>query len=238
MGCDRPGWKEGHPSPASKRPAARSASYPPPPPILVISHGTVKRAEVRSGASSLKAPEGSGPYKGANISVEAKGLELETLLKKIAGSAGKTISVPDYELFNHQVTLKLEQRPWDETLEAILSLRGLGYEESGPTLTVCAASNFYAAQGLKECTRKPDSLNGNSSGGNEPLLANSFTVRHVPVDQAGAEMFRLKSGRGRVRIIGDDIFIKDTPEAVTAMTRLVNNLDNDYRPDSKTQAAQ
>lgn len=78
-------------------------------------------------------------YTGEKITLDFQNTDLRRILRIIGRASGKNIVIPDS--VNGRVTVKLQNVPWDQALELILSSSNLGFEESGNVLMIYELSN-------------------------------------------------------------------------------------------------
>lgn len=98
-------------------------------------------------------------------------------------------------------------------------------EESGDILTVYEENELQKFKDQAKALRaqaERDYMNAYSSTWS---LKKVFTPKHAPVAVVSAELDKLKSERGRVVVIGNDIYVADYPDAVATMTQAFMRLD-------------
>ena len=103
--------------------------------------------------------------------------------------------------------------------------QNLVIEESGNLLVVYGADELDK---IKD-QAKPLSVNPEreySSASYTWSAKKVFTPRHVPVDVVNAELDKLKSERGKIVVIGNDIYVADYPDAIAAMTQAFMRLEH------------
>lgn len=159
-------------------------------------------------------------YTGEKISLDFQNTNIRDVIKIIGEHSGKNMVISDG--VTGRVTVKLKDLPWDQALDIVLASRTLGVTESGNVLIV------YALPGLKD-VRHGDSGGFRSAeemGPSRPLLSRKvFTPRHLPVAEMNRELAGLKSDRGRLVTVGNDIYAEDMPAHVEAMSQLFRKLD-------------
>jgi len=216
------------PVPAPARPSAEAppaAQQPPRPlPGRVIAEGEAQKAL----ESMRKAPEaGPGPaapekvYTGRRISLDFKDADLQNVLRIIAEVSGKNIVISD--AVKGKATIRLVETPWDMALDVILKTYALDKEELGPNILRVAP--YTQLKKEREEARKADEALQQV----EPL-----EMRIVPTNYAKGKdleplLQKFKSKRPEAGILVDSrtnsIIIKDLPEHVDTMERLIRELD-------------
>jgi type IV pilus assembly protein PilQ len=158
-------------------------------------------------------------YKGERISLDFQNADIHNIIRIIGEVSGKNIIVSD--AVTGKVTLKLKDVPWDQALDIVLSSRNLGVEESGnvlsvydlPTLTNLQATRNRAAAERAEVARQA------------PLGKKVFTPKYSPIGVVKAELEKLKTERGKIAAIGNDIYVEDDPGTLATMTQVFMRID-------------
>lgn len=161
-------------------------------------------------------------YKGEKISREFTNVDIHKIIRIIGEVSGKNIVVSDS--VNGQMTLKLKDVPWDQALDIVLSSQNLGVEESGNVMTVY---DLPTLQKLR--TRERVECVTPSRTPNTGLSKKVFTPKHAPIVKVAEELKKIKSERGKMVAIGNDIYVEDEPEAIAAMSKLFISLDQTAR---------
>lgn len=168
--------------------------------------------------------EGAKAYTGGKISLDFQNEDLHSILKILGEISGKNILVS--EGISGKVTLKLKDVPWDQALDIVLASRNLGFDESGNTLTVYDLPTLQMVRDSRERERQRVQEREQKAKLNPPpLIKKVFSLKYVPVDTVAAELSKLKSLRGKLTVIGNDIYIEDEPGAVATMTQKFMRLD-------------
>jgi len=158
-------------------------------------------------------------YKGEKMSIDVQNEEIPNILKMISEFSGKTIAVS--EAVSGRVTLKLKDVPWDQALDIVLSARNLGVEESGDVLTVNDLPTF----GLRPHSHTKLADERVAARHLAPLEKKVFIPKYAPIGQVATELNKLKTERGKIVSIGNDIYVEDKPEAIEAMSKAFINID-------------
>jgi len=153
-------------------------------------------------------------YTGERISLDFQNADLGNVIRIISDVSGKKILLS--ENVGGKITLKLRDVPWDQALDIILTSQNLEIDDSGGILTVYDLYTFYKIQD----NRKAAEPNKSAEIAATPrLMRKVFTSKYAPASLVAEELNKLKSERGKIRVIGNDLYIEDEPEAIAAMTQ-------------------
>ncbi len=158
-------------------------------------------------------------YTGERISLDFQNAELHNIIRIIGEVSGRNIVVSD--AVTGKVTLKLKDVPWDQALDIVLAARNLGVEESGNVLTVYDLNTLRAIRAGRDQAaaeaRARDAL--------MPLAKKVFTPKYAPVGQVAMELDKIKTVRGKIVTIGNDIYAEDEPGALATMSQIFLRVD-------------
>jgi type IV pilus assembly protein PilQ len=166
-------------------------------------------------------------YTGKKMSLDFQNADIHNILRLIGEVSGKNVVVSDR--VTGRVTLKLEEVPWDQALDVILSSNQLGMVESGNVIRVDTISTLLdeKSQIVAEHTKETE-LQATA-----PLQKKVFTPKYRSAPDIGKEMEKLFAAaggtqtakRGRVAIIGNDIFVEADDETMPQMADIFTKLD-------------
>ena len=153
-------------------------------------------------------------YKGAKISLDFQNADIHNILRLIGEVSGKNVVVSDK--VNGKVTLKLKDVPWDQALDIVLAANQLGVVESGNVLRIDKAEFLRAEKELqiKEMAQVQERAKS------VPLMKKIFTPRYAAVANMKTELEKLKSERGKITVIGNDVFVEDEPSILETMAEV------------------
>lgn len=161
-------------------------------------------------------------HAGEKNPLEFKDAEIQSVIKTIGEVSGRHIVVADH--VRGKISVQLNNVPWDQALELILS--SLGLEESGSVMTV------YSQAALQRIPTGPDP--GPSRADQVPQAPRpakkKCTSRQGAVSKVAGAFNKLKSEGGKIVVVGDDIYVEDEPEAIAAMARSFIHLDRAVEP--------
>ena len=158
-------------------------------------------------------------YTGERISLDFQNAEIHNIIRIIGEVSGKNIIVSD--AVSGRVTLKLKDVPWDQALDIVLAARNLGVEESGNVLTVYdlpTLNNIRAGRERLAAERA-------AAQAQAPLSKKVFTPKYAPIGTVTSELIKLKSSRGKIVSIGNDIYVEDEPGAIATMSQIFLRID-------------
>ena len=159
-------------------------------------------------------------FTGKKITIDVNNMEIHKLIQMISEVADKDILVPDF--LNDKITLKLEDVPWDQALDIVLSPRNLEFEESGGVLTIYDSATL---KNIKAGREKIQSERRSTIPSGGPLAKKVFTPKYAPVSLMLDELRKHKSERGKIVGIENDIYVEDWPEAIAAMSEAALRID-------------
>ena len=163
-------------------------------------------------------------YTGERLTLNFQDIETRAVLQLLADTSGLNIVVSDTVQGN--VTLRLQNVPWDQALDILLTTKGLDMRRNGNVIIVAPAeeiaareqAEFEAVQALQEL---------------EPLRAEFIQVNYAKASelaeliQGGGGTNALLSERGSVAIHAptNTLLVNDTSTSLANVRRLVTTLD-------------
>ena len=134
-----------------------------------------------------KLTQGVG-YSGQKLSLNFQNIEIRALLQVIADFTNFNIVTSDSVAGN--VTLRLQDVPWDQALDIILQSKGLGLRKNGNVLWIAPKDEILAKEKLeREANAALETL--------EPLRTQSFQLNYAKA----ADVARQLSGLGAVGVV-------------------------------------
>jgi type IV pilus assembly protein PilQ len=109
-------------------------------------------AQAAAQAGSL----GGTTYKGQKISLNFQNIDVRAVLQILADASGKNIVVSDSVRGN--ITLRLQDVPWDEALEIILHSKGLAVRQYGNVMMVGTANEIAAQEAAESAAQEAEPL--------------------------------------------------------------------------------
>lgn len=182
-------------------------------------------SEVNLDENTYRAAHYDSPklYTGEKISLDFQNAELHNIIRIIGEVSGKNIVVSD--AVAGRVTLKLRDVPWDQALDIVLASRNLGVEESGNVLTI------YDLPTLNSIRAGRDQLAAEraAQAAQMPLAKKVFTPKYAPIGMVAGELDKLKTSRGKIVSIGNDIYVEDEPGSISTMSQIFMRIDRAAR---------
>lgn len=168
-----------------------------------------------------RAPHYENPkiYIGERISLDFQNADVHNIIRIIGEVSGKNIVVSD--AVTGKVTLKLSDVPWDQALDIVLSTRNLGVEEAGNVLTIYDLPTLNSIQAGRQRLISERA----TAQALAPLAKKIFTPKYSPLSMVTTELTKLKSDRGKIVSIGNDIYVEDDPGILATMTQLFMKID-------------
>ena len=134
--------------------AAKSASTPTGARIVVAAAGEYEQMayqtdrdyvlEVRPRPKAAVADPAKKEYKGERLTLNFQDIETRAVLQLLAETSGQNIVVSDTVQGN--VTLRLQNVPWDQALDIVLRTKGLDKRQEGNVIYVAPAEELAARE--------------------------------------------------------------------------------------------
>lgn len=162
-------------------------------------------------------------YSGERLTLSFQDIETRAVLQLLADVSGRNIIVSDSVAGN--VTLRLQNVPWDQALDIVLATKGLDMRENGGVIIVAPADEI-AAREKADLEARKDILEL------EPLFSEYLQVNYAKAADL-AELMKggkgnsLLSERGTVAIDErtNTLLVKDVSDHIAQIRRLVSTLD-------------
>lgn len=164
---------------------------------------------------------GAKKYVGKRISINVKEMGVANLLKMIADSSGFNIILSDKTLARPNMTLTLNNIPWDQALDTILNLGKLVASKNGNILLVKTIEEATDERKLEEDARLQKSKK-------EPLVTKIFPISFADIKELSTLLGQYTTPeRGGISIDNrtNSVIVKDTVEVVDRMRKIVEELD-------------
>ena len=197
----------------AKKETVKKPAAPPPAPA--------RPATLRKPPRKARAMPGPEKYKGRKISLDFKDADIQNVLRLIAEVSGKNIVISD--AVQGKVTIRLLNVPWDQALDVVLKTYALDKEELAPDILRVAPYTQLKTE-RDEALRAAKALEQIES-----LLTKVVPVNYAKADQLRGLLEKIKSTRPDAGILVDvrtnSLVLKDLPQNIDQMTRLVLELD-------------
>lgn len=183
---------------------------------------TVEVKEIKEEVSELDKRRKQG-YTGARISLNFQDIQVRAVLQLLADIAGKNLVASD--TVGGNVTLRLEDVPWDQALDIVLSTRGLGKREEGNVMWVAPAAEL--AERERQQLEAMQQLQELAPLYTEYMGINFAQASDIAALLSGQEGNRLLTERGHVSIDArtNTLIINDTEGKLAEVRELVKILD-------------
>ncbi len=187
----------------------------------VVEVSPVKPAAQAPGAAEVKKS-----YSGERLTLNFQNISTRAVLQLLADASGQNIVVSDSVTGN--VTLRLQNVPWDQALDIVLTTKGLGKRQDGNVIIVAPAEELAARE-------KADLASQKDIQQLEPLHSEFLQVNYAKASdiaallkgKGGGNASSVLSSRGTVAV--DDrtntLLVQDTDERLSDVRRLVSTLD-------------
>ncbi|MEO6544132.1 MAG: type IV pilus secretin PilQ [Nitrospiraceae bacterium] len=161
---------------------------------------------------------GETRYIGRRISLDFQQADISNVLRLIAEVSGFNMVVG--EGVKSKVTMKLVSVPWDQALDMILKMNGLGKIRQGNILWIDSLANI-AKQQNEETQAKDAKMKA------EDLVDRVFYVRNLQAQELMTSLRQYLSPRGLMQVSQgtNALIVRDTETKIAVMKQLVDGLD-------------
>lgn len=162
-------------------------------------------------------------YTGQKISLNFQSIDLRAVLAILADSSGKNLVVSDS--VNGNITLRLQDVPWDQALDIILRTKGLATRQFGNVMMVGTANEISNQEQAEAAAQQ-------SLEQVEPLESAFIQVNYAKagdlltlIKGTGTNSMVTKRGSVSVDDRTNTLLVQDTAESVASIRNLVQRLD-------------
>ncbi|HJT20388.1 MAG TPA: type IV pilus secretin PilQ [Nitrospira sp.] len=161
---------------------------------------------------------GETRYVGRRISLDFQQADISNVLRLIAEVSGFNIVVG--EGIKSKVTMKLVGVPWDQALDMILKMNGLGKIKQGNILWIDTLANI-AKQEDEEARVKTSKIQA------EPLVDRVFYIRNLQAQELMTSLRQNLSPRGRIQVsqTSNALIVQDAESQINILKGLIEGLD-------------
>jgi type IV pilus assembly protein PilQ len=161
---------------------------------------------------------GETRYIGRRISLDFQQADISNVLRLIAEVSGFNMVVG--EGVKSKVTMKLVSVPWDQALDMILKMNGLGKIRQSNILWIDSLANI-AKQQNEEASAKDAKVKA------EELVDRVFYIRNLPAMELMTSLRQYLGPRGLMQMsVGSNaLIVRDTETKIGVMKQLVDGLD-------------
>ena len=161
---------------------------------------------------------GETHYIGRRISLDFQQADISNVLRLIAEVSGFNMVVG--EGVKSKVTMKLVSVPWDQALDMILKMNGLGKIREGNILWIDTLANI-AKQQNEEAQAKDAKVKA------EELVDRVFYIRNLQAMELMTSLRQYLSPRGLMQMSqgSNALIVRDTESKIGVMKQLIDGLD-------------
>ncbi len=181
---------------------------------------TLEVAPVRDDAAALRNVKKA--YVGEPISLNFQSIEVRAVLQLLADFTGKNLVAADTVTGN--ITLRLQNVPWDQALDIILTTKGLGKREDGNVMWIAPAEEITAReQAESEARQKLEEL--------APLYTEFMPVNFAKATEVAgllkSDEHKVLTERGNVTVDErtNTLIVNDTEQKLAEIRELMKVLD-------------
>jgi type IV pilus assembly protein PilQ len=179
--------------------------------------------EVRPRPKSAVVDPTKKEYKGERLTLNFQDIETRAVLQLLAETSGQNIVVSDTVQGN--VTLRLQNVPWDQALDIVLRTKGLDKRQEGNVIYVAPAEELAARE--KQLLESQKAMTELSPVRTEYLQVNYAKASDLASLIKSQGKTSLLSDRGSVSIDErtNTLLLQDTADRLADIRRLVSTLD-------------
>lgn len=161
-------------------------------------------------------------YVGQRLSLNFQSIPIRSVLQLLAQFANVNMVVSDSVIGD--ITLRLQNVPWDQALDIIMQTRGLGEQKIGDTYIIAPASEI--AKQEKEALQTQQQIQVL-----EPLQSELIQINYGKASEIAALLKStnqsILTDRGSVSVDArtNTIWVQDTPQTLAQVRKLVSELD-------------
>lgn len=186
--------------------------------VQMTAESDVKKEEKRNDEPESEVVTGQSRYVGRRISLDFQQADISNVLRLIAEVSGFNIVVG--EGVKNKVTMKLANVPWDQALDMLLKMNGLGMIRQGNIVWVDTLTNI-AKQQDDEARAKESKAKA------EPIVTRVFYIRNLNAQEVQQSLRQYMSPRGVMNFsqASNALIVSDTESRIAVMRQLVDGLD-------------
>ena len=162
-------------------------------------------------------------YTGQKISLNFQSIDIRAVLQILADASGKNVVVSDS--VNGNITLRLQDVPWDQALDIILKTKGLATRQYGNVLMVGTAGEVSTQEQAEAAAQQ-------SLAQVEPLESAFIQVNYAKaldlqtlVKGSGENSMLSKRGSVTVDVRTNTLLVQDTASNINNIRNMVERLD-------------
>ncbi len=161
---------------------------------------------------------GQTRYVGRRISLDFQQADITNILRLIAEVSGFNIVVG--EGVKSKVTMRIVSVPWDQALDMLLRMNGLGMIRQGTIVWVDSLANI-AKQQDEEARAKDAKIKA------EELVDRVFYIRNLQAQELQTSLRQYVSPRGVIQVSqgSNALIVRDTESKIVIIRQLVEGLD-------------
>ncbi len=162
-------------------------------------------------------------YKGDKLSLNFQNIEVRAVLQLIADFTNLNLVASD--TVGGDLTLRLQNVPWDQALDIVLKAKGLDKRLQGNVLTVAPAAEIAARE--REQLENEKQIRELAPVYTDLVQINYADAAEIAAVIQGAEGTTLLTDRGSVQVVSrtNSLLIKDTQDKLDELRELMEQLD-------------
>ncbi|MET4695802.1 type IV pilus secretin PilQ [Endozoicomonas lisbonensis] len=162
-------------------------------------------------------------YKGDKLSLNFQDIKVREVLQLIADFTDLNLVASDTVTGN--VTLRLQNVPWDQALDIVLKAKGLDKRQEGNVLTVAPAEEIAARE--RQQLENDKQIRELAPVYTDLIQINYADAKEIADVLSGSDDSGLLTDRGSVQVVDrtNSLLVKDTQEKLDEIRALITRLD-------------
>jgi type IV pilus assembly protein PilQ len=168
-------------------------------------------------------------YTGKRISLDLQEADVKHVLRLLANISGNNLVMSDQ--VQGQITLKLDDVPWDQALDIVLQQMNLEVVQQGNIMRIMTAQQYQQEQQRKLERIQARKEAQQSRKELEPLQTEYIQVNYSKAGQMQSQIQQFLSDRGQVSVDQrtNQLIVSDTSENIDKVRSVVRKLDRPER---------
>jgi type IV pilus assembly protein PilQ len=168
-------------------------------------------------------------YTGKRISLDLQEADVKHVLRLLANISGNNLVMSDE--VQGQITLKLDDVPWDQALDIVLQQMNLEMVQQGNIMRIMTAQQYRQEQQRKLQRIKARKEAQQSRKELAPLETEYIQVNYSKASQMQSQLQQFLSDRGKISVDQrtNQLIVSDTSENIEKVRSVVRKLDRPER---------
>ncbi len=183
-----------------------------------VKREALAKAKAEEAEAVAVASEEQSKYTGRKISLDFQNAEITNVVRLIADVSGLNFVIGDD--VKGEITVKMDNVPWDQALEIILDIRNLGMVREGDIIRITTLANL-----TKQRNEKAQAMETKIRS--EEMLTRVLYVNYAKAEQMKTLLLKLLSSRGEIMVASrvNALVVKDIIANLDQVEEMAKKLD-------------